>query len=287
MLSNNFDEVTKAKSQYEGEYIVLKYGGSIAAKSEYVQNIAQQVEFLRHHIGAKPIIVHGGKEQADAALKAKGFNANDKDPVTGLRITSEKMMPIFDNALRVLNVKNVADMNDVSDTARFEGFAGYDHSIALAESIAQCTGAITHINAEFFAQLHPSIVPLFYSACLNTKTVATESRLNVNADDMAVAIAKNVGAKRLFLLTDVDAVLDEESKPLKEICNERANELIQNGSANNGMIAKLRNAINAAKNLSCGKVVILNGQKTDMMTQEILRNQGVGTIVTYKRSLSP
>ena len=51
---------------------------------------------------------------------------------------------------------------------------------------------------------------------------------NINADVAAGSIAKEIDARRLLLMTDVEGVLDENQKLISEINLNRANEIVKN-----------------------------------------------------------
>jgi acetylglutamate kinase len=75
--------------------------------------------------------------------------------------------------------------------------------------------------------------------------------LNVNADEAACAIARVVGAAGIVLLTDVPGVLDASKRLIAELDAARIDELIANGTISGGMIPKVRNALDAAKQAGC------------------------------------
>src|SRR2546430_11694843 len=69
---------------------------------------------------------------------------------------------------------------------------------------------------------------------------------NINADTIAAAIAIQLKAEKLVLLSDVDGIYLKAGDPqtkLSRLSADEAEELINNGSATGGMIPKLQNII--------------------------------------------
>jgi len=101
---------------------------------------------------------------------------------------------------------------------------------------------------------------------------------NINADTMAGAIAAAVGAKRLFLLTDVVGVLDKAGKLLTDLDPTKIAALKADGTATGGMLPKLDTCI-AAVEAGVEGAVILDGRVPHGMLLEIFTAQGAGTLV--------
>jgi acetylglutamate kinase len=77
--------------------------------------------------------------------------------------------------------------------------------------------------------------------------VDAEGALNVNADEVASAVARALGARDLILLTDVPAVLDAQGKPIATLTPSQAEGLITAGVARGGMIPKIDGALEALR----------------------------------------
>ena len=60
-----------------------------------------------------------------------------------------------------------------------------------------------------------------------------------------------VGAAGIVLLTDVPGVLDASKRLIAELDAARIDELVANGTISGGMIPKVRNALDAAKQAGC------------------------------------
>jgi len=280
-----FNDLLKFRDKYKGQYIVLKYGGALAADKRIVKNIGRQAAFLNRAIGAKVIIVHGGGEQATAAIEKAGIKPNFH-PVTQKRITDEVTLDIFDKTVRKLNKDNVTIMRSVSDEVVFQGMAGYDLDTVIASPENNFTGKIDQVNTDYLTHIGDHIIPVFYTACRNLSPVNGESRLNVNADDFAAAVGVSVNAMRLVLLSDIDGVMDQEGKRLTGLSTDDIDELIENGTVTGGMVPKLENARKCAQQLTSGGVVILNGATDNIVLQEILYEKGAGTLIRSPKRIA-
>ena len=83
---------------------------------------------------------------------------------------------------------------------------------------------------------------------------------NINADVAAGAIAKELKARRLLLMTDVEGVLDKSKNLISEINSSMANEMLENKTIEGGMIPKIKTCLDAINNGVTG-VVIVDGRK--------------------------
>jgi acetylglutamate kinase len=71
--------------------------------------------------------------------------------------------------------------------------------------------------------------------------------LNVNADEMAAALAVGIGAERLLFLTDVPGLL-LAGRVVPRIAAAEAEHLLENDLLEGGILPKLRAAVSAARN---------------------------------------
>lgn len=69
--------------------------------------------------------------------------------------------------------------------------------------------------------------------------------LNVNADEVACAVASALGARELLFVTDVDGVRDVAGATLASVDTAHGESLLSSGVAGGGMAVKLRAALDA------------------------------------------
>ena len=101
---------------------------------------------------------------------------------------------------------------------------------------------------------------------------------NINADIAAGSIAKEIDARRLLLMTDVEGVLDENQKLISEINLNGANEMLKNNIISGGMIPKINTCLDAISNGVRG-VVIVDGRKPHSILFELFSDKGAGTLI--------
>lgn len=272
--------------KYRDQTIVIKFGGALASDHDAVASIAKQAIFIRHNMDATVVIVHGGGVQIDKELARRGIDPN-KDPVTGLRITDAPTLSATDAALRALNGDIVRIFNNITNKVKAFGLAGYDASLIKAlphdPSRGEYTGYSANVDVEgithFINNPQIDLIPIFYSVCENAEPKSNETRLNVNADDVASRVASDMKARRLILCGDVKGVSDKEGNLISDIEADQVDTLIENGTVVGGMKEKMRSAAEAAKKLPHGGVALVDGYSQTAVLKEMLSEEGSGTLI--------
>ena len=90
---------------------------------------------------------------------------------------------------------------------------------------------------------------------------------NVNADTAASKIAEFLNASKLILLTNVRGILDSNGETIKEIDKKEASRLIASKVINEGMIPKVRGALEAIE-AGVGSVQIIDGSEQHALLLE-------------------
>ena len=101
---------------------------------------------------------------------------------------------------------------------------------------------------------------------------------NINADTAAGAIAKELNARRLLLMTDVEGVLDKNNNLISEINSTLANKMLEDRSISGGMIPKINTCLDSVNNGVTG-VVIVDGRKPHSILFELFSDKGAGTLI--------
>ena len=73
---------------FNGNTVVIKYGGSAMLDPEINQTIVQDIVLLKL-VGLKPVIVHGGGPEINTMLKRLDI---ESEFVNGLRVTTKETM---------------------------------------------------------------------------------------------------------------------------------------------------------------------------------------------------
>ena len=285
-LMNMFKGVIQYKKKYAGQFIVVKFGGALAADPEVITHIAEQASFLQHSFDAHIVLVHGGGIQIDNALKREKITPQKDN--AGLRITDLATLKTSDAALRALNGEVVSIFNAAAPDIKAVGMSGYDAQIISASPTSDdpenYTGHIQKIDTDYLKHVmsfgRGDVIPVIYPICHNPGVEEGENRLNVNADEVASKLAAELGAKRLILCSDVTGVLDHERNLIPHMSIDEVDQKIAEGVITGGMIQKVRCAAHAAELIPSGAVVILDGRNETSVITEFLHPDGSGTLVS-------
>jgi len=272
--------------RYAGATFVVKYGGHAMGDPELARDFAEDVVLLKA-VGINPVVVHGGGPQIGAMLRKLGVESSFVD---GLRVTDAETAKVAEMVLSGAINKEIVSWIAAAG-GRAVGISGKDGGFVRAAKVARTKRdpdsnieravdlgfvgepeAIDRmvIDTISAAGMIPVIAPIGIGADGHT--------YNINADTMAGAIAGALGAKRLFLLTDVAGVLDKGGTLLTNLDAARIGELRGDGTISGGMIPKLETCI-AAVAAGVEGAVILDGRVPHAMLLEIFTRRGAGTLV--------
>src|SRR5215468_11302858 len=191
--------------RFHGKIVVLKYGGNAMADDDLRVAFAQDVVFLRY-VGLRPVVVHGGGPQINAQLDRLGMQSTFR---AGLRVTTPETMDVVRMVLTgQVNREIVGLINEHGPFA--VGMSGEDAHLLTARRLhAEVDGELVDIGevgevesvnpGAVSALLADGRIPVISSVARS----ANGGVLNVNADTAAAAIAIELGAAKLVLLTDV------------------------------------------------------------------------------------
>ena len=266
------EEIEKYVKKYSNELIVIKCGGSVLLDENLFNQFIENIVVI-NKLGLSAIVVHGGGKNIKKKLDQNNIETKFID---GLRVTDEKTIKIVEEALLELNTEifnNIKDKeaNAQSVTPKNENII----KIIPEKKELGFVGTPKEINKEVLLSIVrekkvPIIVPL---------GIGDDGKIyNINADVAAAAIAKEINARRLILMTDVEGVLDKDKKLISEINSETANNMINDQSISGGMIPKIKTCIDAINNGVTG-VVIVDGRIQNSILFEIFSDKGAGTLI--------
>lgn len=272
--------------RYAGCTFVVKYGGHAMGDPELAHDFAQDIVLLKA-VGINPVVVHGGGPQIGAMLKKLGVESQFID---GLRVTDKATAEVAEMVLSgSINKELVGWIAGAGGKAI--GISGKDGGLVTATKVERTqkdpdsqiervidlgfvgeptTVDTTVIDAACAAGLIPVIAPI--------ASGADGATYNINADTMAGAIAAALGAKRLFLLTDVAGVLDKDKNLLTDLTPADIARLQQDGTISGGMIPKLETCVHAVE-AGCEAAVVLDGRVGHAMLLEFFTSRGAGTLI--------
>lgn len=270
--------------KFNKKKVVVKYGGSAMLDENLQLNVIKDVALLKL-IGMQPIIVHGGGKEISKWVNLLG---HESEFVEGLRVTDEQTMEVAEMVLGKVN-KNLVQMIEQLGV-KAVGISGKDGStITVEKKLVNgqdigFVGNITDINPELINTLiENNFVPVISPIGLDSDYHA----YNINADDVACAVATALGAEKLAFLTDIEGVYtDPQDKDslISVLTLEKADELIQEGFIGGGMLPKLKNCIDAVRN-GVSRVHILDGRMEHCLLLEFFTNRGIGTAIINNESI--
>ena len=265
-------EVAKYLKKYDGEYIVIKCGGSILDNKNLFNNFIKDISVL-NKLGLTPIVIHGGGKRISTKLKDAGIKSNF---INGLRVTDEKSINIVEEVLNTLN-KEITESLKKNECSS-EGINNKNENILLVEQEDAELGFVgtpKEIKQSVIKRMvHEKIIPVIAPLGLNN----INQVFNINADTAAGAIAKKLNARRLIIMSDVEGVLDKDKKLIPEINTDKVNELIEKQIISGGMIPKIKNSLDVANNGVKG-VCIIDGRLNHSILFELLSDKGSGTLI--------
>ena len=103
---------------------------------------------------------------------------------------------------------------------------------------------------------------------------------NVNADEVASAIANSMKAEKLVLLTNVQGVmrdLNDTSSLISTLTVKQVDQLIKSEVIHGGMIPKVSSCVKALQGGGVHKTHIVDARLAHALLLEFFTDQGVGT----------
>ncbi len=272
---------------FYGRNIVIKYGGHAMVKDDLKESFARDVVLLKY-VGINPIVVHGGGPQIGSMLKRIGKESLFKE---GMRVTDEETMNIVEMVLAGRVNKEIVNLIQ-SYGGKAVGLSGKDTHLIEANKMhifkyqgddrppeiidIGLVGEVKKINLDILKILEQSqIIPVVAPVGVGPNG----ETFNINADLVAGAIASELKASKLILMTDVPGVVDSAGNMISSMTVTEALELIENGTVKGGMIPKLKCAIEAVQS-GVEKVHIIDGRIPHSVLLEIFTDSGIGTEVT-------
>ncbi len=271
--------------EFYGQTIVIKYGGHAMKDEALKQSFAKCVILLRY-IGVNPVIVHGGGPQIGQMLEKLGIACTFRE---GLRVTDEATMNVVEMVLAGTVNKQIVNLVNQSG-GKAVGLSGKDgrtircrrleiavkpEDPSLAPEIIDIgqVGEVQDIDPGLIRTLErEGFIPIIAPVGVDDEG----QTYNINADSVAAAVAGALGARRLILLTDVAGVLDKQGELISTMTAREAARAIEDGTAQGGMIPKLKCCLEAV-DAGVEKAQIIDGRIENSIILELFTKDGIGT----------
>ena len=247
--------------QFAGATVVVKYGGAAMTKPELKASFARDIALLKL-VGLNPVVVHGGGPDISKYSERLGLDVNFVD---GLRINKEIVAQL-----------HVAGIEAV-------GLSGDDGRLIEARKATSESGDLGFVGD--VARINPDILSdlgRFVPVVASVGVDAQGQSYNINADTVAGALAKALGARRVIFLTDVEGVyedFDDKSTLIGRCSLVDIEAMLEAGDVDKGMIPKL-SAVRDALKGGVEAAQIVDGRVPHSVIMELFTEEGLGTMVT-------
>lgn len=264
---------------FRKKIFVIKYGGSILDNETIRKHVLEDIVFLSY-VGIRTILVHGGGPHISTRLKEAGMKSEFHN---GIRVTDEQTLKIVSEELDKLNKKIVTEIRQLKGDVT--GLKGEENIICVEKKRAEkelgFVGTITSINREAIeSHLKKGRITV-----LSPMGISGQNQPhNVNADEVASAIASSMNAEKLVLLTNVHGVMrhpEDPSSLISTLTIDEVDNLIKNQVIQSGMIPKV-NACIEALNGGVAKTHIIDARLNHALLLEFFTDLGVGTQILKK-----
>ncbi len=270
--------------EFAGHTVVIKYGGNAMISDDLRRAFASDVIFL-HHVGIRPILVHGGGPQINEMLERLDISSEFRG---GLRVTTAETMDVVRMVLTGKVQRELVSMLNL-DSPYAVGLSGEDAGLlsakrrmATVEGKAMDVGHVGDVCAVNPAPLRDLLdsgrIPVVSTVAVDVDHPGEV--LNVNADTAAAAIAQAVGARKLIMLTDVEGLYlkwPDLTSLISEISADDLRALLP--TLTSGMVPKMEAALRAVDN-GVQEAHVIDGRLAHSMLLEVFTDEGIGTLVT-------
>ena len=272
--------------EFYGKTVVVKYGGHAMRDDRLKQSFALNIILLKY-IGINPVIVHGGGPQIGQMLSQLGIDSHFRQ---GLRVTDQATMNVVEMVLVGRVNKEIVNLLNLNGGSAV-GLSGKDGWMIKARQMEMIVseqdqppeiidlgrvGEVVEIRTELIRGLkEKGFIPVIAPVGVDDEG----STYNINADEVAGAVAAALNAKRLILLTDVQGVMANDQL-LSSLSRKEAVQAIEQAIVQGGMIPKIKCCLEAVED-GVEKAHIIDGRLENSILLELFTNAGIGTEIVY------
>jgi len=276
--------------RFKGKNFVLKISGKVTEDHGNLASLAEEIALL-HQVGIRVTVVHGGGAQATQLADRLGLETK---LVNGRRITDDETLEVVKMvfagkiSVEILSALRAHQIHAV-------GVSGIDGNVVLARRrskkrvVNRETGKREMIDfgnvgdvVDVDPRLLTTLLDAGYLPLVSPLAADEEGRVyNVNADAIASALAIEMAAEKLILLSDVPGVLARPADPeslVSRLSAGEARRLAKSPAVTGGMVAKLEEISRVAES-GVRAVHIVNGNQRNALLSEIFGDRGSGTMV--------
>src|SRR5437016_949673 len=276
--------------RFKGKTFVVKCSGKVTEDHASLISLAEELALV-HQVGIRVCVVHGGGKQLSDLAQKMGV---EQTIIEGRRVTNDETLEMAKMIFAgKINTDILAALRHRGVEA--VGLSGVDGNIVHAERrppkeiVNRETGESEHIDfghvgdiLEINARLLTVLLDHGYLPVVSSLGADAEGKVfNINADTIASEIAIQLKAEKLVLLSDVEGIYLSPGDPqtkLSRLSADKAEQLINDGSATGGMIPKLQNIIQLLRR-GVKSAHIINGNSRNSLLAEVFTDEGTGTMI--------
>jgi len=263
---------------YRGQTVVVKIGGEALDDPSKARVVAEDLALMAL-VGIRLVVVHGGGPQVTEAMERSGITP---EFVGGLRVTDDESIELVRRVLiGSINADLVGRLCSAGLSA--VGLSGGDGGLISAERtsgpagedigrVGRVQSIDTQILSTLLEQGHTPVIA-------SVAPGVDGGPLNVNADEVAGAVAGALPAAKLVFLTNVEGLYRDLGDRGSMISELKVGELeAMVATLSDGMRPKASSAAGALRS-GVGKVHILDGRTEHALLLEVFTDEGIGTQV--------
>ncbi|GAB2469090.1 acetylglutamate kinase [Conyzicola lurida] len=270
--------------QFHKKIIVVKFGGNAMVDDELQRAFAEDMAYL-HFAGIHPVVVHGGGPQISKRLAELGIDSEFRG---GYRVTTPESIEVVRDVLSGTISRDLAELVNEHQPGLAVAISGEDRGLfggrrrgAVVDGQPVDLGLVGDVvevdAAAILEAVEAGRIPVVASIAPDLD--APGQSLNINADSAAAALAIELGAAKLVILTDVAGLYRDwpnRDSLISIIDTEELTELLP--ALESGMIPKMTACLEAVEG-GVAKAAIIDGREPHSILLEVFTHSGVGTEV--------
>ncbi len=265
---------------HRGKTFVVFFGGE-ALLDENFPDLIHDFALL-HGLGIRLVLVHGIRPQIEQRLQRQGISSRYH---RGLRITDTKALECVEEAAGQVRAEIEARLSMGIADSPMEGLrlrvASGNFVIAKPLGVFdgidfEHTGEVRRVDRDNIRTLLDGgnlvlVSPLGYSP--------TGEVFNLGAEQVAMAIAGNLGADKFLLLMEQDCLSSASTTPIQQVTTSEARLMLQQNSFTQEIAQHIEAAVKAVEN-GVTRAHLINRQVNGALLLELFTRDGIGTLIS-------
>ncbi len=242
--------------------ILIKFGGAAMKNADLARELFTQIADLQKNHDYRFVMVHGGGPEIDQMLKRLNIEVKKID---GLRHTDSATLEVVEMVLAgKVNKSLVSSARQQGLNA--VGLSAIDGNLAevgLKSDKLGFVGEVLSVDTDLLSRLQEGS---FFPIVCSVGGDHSGQHYNINADDLAAALAGSLKVDLFLLVTDVPGLMSNYPDPssiIKKVSKEKLSELQTSGAISSGMLPKVEACMYAVE----------TGAKASLITDKLDQQQ--------------